>query len=370
MALTIARAHFFFPLSLSLRSYDVDPVKRKETPDFYGYIPDGLSRTLIFGCMVVNGALLLLSRSFCAAMLMLVGKRYFVGYSALDMGLYLLQKVLREDFTYWMPVEGGLGYLVSVIMRVIFKIVTDYTGIVQFRGAAEMGGIYWSINMIVAIAAPFAAVAFYFAKTAPAAAVLAKKTAWRVVGSLSGSWLVFFLLFLFLMKKKYRRTFFSWETGFEWAQNFFLKGETDDVKSAVLGCNRKQWKAIEGDVKAWVLDGWDEWEETTPGFFTDVFKSSLDDDWLSAAELRKQKVAGGGQRRRSSLGELMGGSVRERRGSATVVPFNNGVDTHVRDGDEGFTEPTVVTLPEEGVVEAEKKKVTKKKKRCEDDSSR
>ena len=57
--------------------YDVDPIKRRETPGFYGYIPDGVSRTLIFACMVVNSALLLLMRGFASAILMMTDKRYF-----------------------------------------------------------------------------------------------------------------------------------------------------------------------------------------------------------------------------------------------------------------------------------------------------
>jgi len=57
--------------------YDTDPVKRKETPDFYGYIPDeGFARSLLLVCMTLNSALLLLVRAFSAAMLMLVKKRY------------------------------------------------------------------------------------------------------------------------------------------------------------------------------------------------------------------------------------------------------------------------------------------------------
>jgi hypothetical protein len=43
-------------------------------------------------------------------------------------------------------------------------------------------------------------------------------------------------------------------------------------------------------------------------------------------ELRRQKMVGGGQRRRSSLGEVIGGrgvvETAERRGSATVVPVS------------------------------------------------
>jgi len=56
--------------------YDTDPVKRKNMPDFYGYIPDeGIARPLLLVCMTLNSALLLLVRAFSAAMLLLVNKR-------------------------------------------------------------------------------------------------------------------------------------------------------------------------------------------------------------------------------------------------------------------------------------------------------
>jgi hypothetical protein len=282
--------------------------------------------------MVMNGALLLLSRSFCAALLMLVETKYFIWYSAFDMGLYLLQKVLRGDFTYWIPADGPLGFLVSVIMRVGMKSVTDYTGIVQFRASAELGGIYWTFNMLVAVAVPFEAVAFYF-RTSPAVVVLAKETAWRIAGSLSGAWLVFFFIFLLLMKSEYRRSFFSFETGSRWAQAYFLEGKTDLEKAAMFTISMKKWKPVEQEAKLWVQDSWEGWEEEQPAWFTEVWKSRVPDDWLSAVELRRQKLAGGGQRRRSSL---FGGltSVTEKRGNTTVVPFNEeGVDVLGSDDD-------------------------------------
>ena len=52
------------------RSFDVSPKRRRDEPGFYGYIPDtATSRTLLFGCMIVNGALLLLLRSVSMALL-------------------------------------------------------------------------------------------------------------------------------------------------------------------------------------------------------------------------------------------------------------------------------------------------------------
>ena len=120
--------------------YDTDPVKRKEQPDFYGYIPDERgARPLLLVCMMLNSALMLRVRSFGAAMLMLVSKRYLAIYLAGDMALYLLQKVVRGDFHYWIPVDGVGGLFVSWVMRVTVKTIVDFAGAIQFRGDAELG---------------------------------------------------------------------------------------------------------------------------------------------------------------------------------------------------------------------------------------
>jgi len=59
--------------------------------------------------MILQSALLLLIRSFSVVRLMLANKRYFAAYLAGDMALHLLthllQKVAREDFDYWIPVD-------------------------------------------------------------------------------------------------------------------------------------------------------------------------------------------------------------------------------------------------------------------------
>ena len=53
---------------LSLRThaddFDSDPENRRKRPSFYGYLPDeGNARTIMYVCMVLNSALLLLLRS-------------------------------------------------------------------------------------------------------------------------------------------------------------------------------------------------------------------------------------------------------------------------------------------------------------------
>ena len=83
---------------------DVDPRRRSGEPDFYGYVPDSaIRRTLLFGCMIAIGALLLLVRSMSTAVLALLDRRYVAYYYVCDMGLYLGYKLSRHDFWHWFP---------------------------------------------------------------------------------------------------------------------------------------------------------------------------------------------------------------------------------------------------------------------------
>jgi len=248
-------------------------VKRKEAPDFYGYIPDeGIASLLLLVCMTLNSALLLLVRSFSAAMLMLLNKRYLAIYIAGDMALYLLQKVARGDFNYWIPVDGLGGLFASLLMRVVVKTITDFTGVIQFRGDAELGGLFWTVNMFLALLASFVSVFVYYADSGEAlefisagqnstAFEIEERVAWTLVGSLSGAWVAVFGVFLLLMKKEYRGTFFAMSK-----QQVMDRFSADDeaVKATVLKKNKKQWRAIREDVKEWVQANWWRWKEEKP----------------------------------------------------------------------------------------------------------
>ena len=91
-------------------------------------------------------------------------------------------------------------------------------------------------------------------------------------------------------------------------------------KADMFTINKRKWERVEDVAKEWIQDNWFRWEEESPAWFTEAWKSNIPDDWLTPEELSRQKLAGGGQRRRSSVGEMLGGSVRERRGRATVAP--------------------------------------------------
>jgi hypothetical protein len=61
-------------------------------------------------------------------------------------------------------------------------------------------------------------------------------------------------------------------------------------------------------VKAWTLENWERWEEDKPEWFNAAWKAGVDDDMIPPEILRK--LNGGSQRRRSSLGDLLGGGPR------------------------------------------------------------
>ena len=240
--------------------------------------------------MILNSALLLLIRSFSAAMLMLAKKRYFVLYVAGDMALYLLQKVWRGDFHYWIPLDGALGLFSSLLVRVMVKTITDFTGVVHFRGPQELGGLYWTIDMFLAVVASFFCVWVGGGG----------RTEWTLVGAASGAWVLAFLSFLLLMKKEYRGTFVSTQTGKQQIMNRFEVGD-DAGKALVMKKNKKMWRAIREDVKEWMLLNYWRWEEEQPGWYTEAWLAKVPADMFPIEAKQVVKDIRAKVRRRSSF---------------------------------------------------------------------
>jgi len=197
---------------------------------------------------------------------------------------------------------------VSLCMRVGAKVVTDYTGVVQFRASGELGGAYWTLNMLLAIAATFASVHIHFESDVDEA--MSEGTAWLAASLLGGAWVAVFLAFLVLMKKKYRATFFSFQTGNQWAQSYFKTGNSDETRAIIVTTSRHLWQSIRPQVRDWFTENWPRWVEEGPEWFNRVWISNVDDDLLPPEVLVQQNLVGGGERRRSSIADMMGGSAQ------------------------------------------------------------
>jgi hypothetical protein len=131
--------------------FDTSIQRRRDDPAFYGMIPDGLRGNVVFLCMILNSALLLLVRSLSYAFLMLVNPAYVMYYALGDMAFFFLQKAARGDIQYFANVDGVAGALIfDFLTQFILKTIVDFTGLVQFRGPGVLGGVYWSGSMVSA----------------------------------------------------------------------------------------------------------------------------------------------------------------------------------------------------------------------------
>jgi hypothetical protein len=287
--------------------YDSDPKRRMLNPKFYGLIPDdGNSRAILLVFMTLNSALLLLVRSFGTALLLLTNWRLFAQYAVGDVALYLLQKIARGDFLYWIPLDGTAGIVGSLLVRVAAKTIADYTGCLQLRASGELGGIYFSWSMLQAVIFSFAAAALYFQEKKGAvlavvsdsstnstgadgegSAALQGYTVWWMVSSTSAMWLLSFVGILVMMKRKYLRTFFSFETGRRWVMSCFLNGDCDESRGSIFRFNKNIWASIRKEVKAWTLANWWRWKREKPEWLTEALIGKIPDDFIPKEEDRK-----------------------------------------------------------------------------------
>ena len=86
---------------------------------------------------------MLLIKALVLVLLGLVSRSVAFLYIGADIGLFLLFKILRDDFYYWMPLDGYVGIIVSLLGRVIGKVVTDFTS----NGESDKGRRYFCACM-------------------------------------------------------------------------------------------------------------------------------------------------------------------------------------------------------------------------------
>jgi len=273
-------------------------------PSFYGYIPSkARHRTTMFLCMILNSGIMLIIRSLTAGLLIVVSPFLFAGAYLAELGLYLSVKGARGDFNYWLPnVEGWAGVMLTVVMRVGFKAVSDFTCIVHFRSPTEMGGLAWTLSagnailMLVVAASLFSSGGF----------VGGGGGLWSVVAGVIGLWLCSFFVYYELMVKKYRKSFLSTATGKQAAVEQWSNAEEDEEKAAILLYNEVLWAQVRGEVGDWIKAGWWHWEEDHPSWWTEGLKRIIPEVMVPSDEVRppKERWAESMRRRSSASGQV------------------------------------------------------------------
>jgi hypothetical protein len=308
--------------------WDTDPVKREQTPEFYGYVPANPSkRSIIFASMTFFSAGMLLIRCTTIVVLGLIGGSWVALYIGSDLVLYLVVKVLRGDFWYWMPAGGNAELVISIFERVIAKAITDFTSLVHFRHPNEVGGVYWALGFVLTIGSLPVATILAESKTQDSSGTSVAKAVSIYIIPVT---LFSFAIFLWNIEKKYLGTFFSLQKGKDLTVKNFRGGNDKTKAKYSFKYSKHHWISIEEEVRAWVGTNWERWEEEKPKWLDEGMKARIPVEYIPTAAGRSKERG----RRASVIAEAeggAGGAVRESlrrasqgtllRGDARVKPI-------------------------------------------------
>jgi hypothetical protein len=243
---------------------------------------------------------MLLIRCTTIVLLGLIGGSWSFLYIGADLGLYLLVKILRGDFWYWVPFGSNIEIVCSILNRVIVKTIVDFTSIVHFRHPNEVGGAYWLFGILLTMGS--LPMSIYLAS--PYVDESAINIASLIMNYIIPITTVCLGVFFLNIERKYWHTFWSTQRSKDMSMAYFLEGESDKKKFVVFTNSRHHWASIEEEMKKWVKLNWAKWEEEKPEWFTDVMKAKVPVDFIpSDGDARRKESV----RRASVDAEAEGG---------------------------------------------------------------
>jgi len=251
---------------------DVDEETREQGSIFFGFFPlSGIRMWIVCVALRLISFCQLLGKCVEIALLyQLGGKTLVIAVLSLEMTAYLLYKAIRRDFAYWLPVGGGKrGLFVSLVARVVMKLIADFTAMVHTRHPYELGGSFWLFNLVYTQASIFVV-------------LLAKKNISDSNNETNGVdveflftrlgivFLVLLLSVVTLLKcseKEFRHTFYSPMRAREYSRALFDSGD-DLLRISVFADNPAFYEGYSEELKNWISENWAEWLVQKPKWFT------------------------------------------------------------------------------------------------------
>jgi len=236
--------------------------------------------------MTLIGTLHNLSRSVGYALLAVTDGMLVVKFVGCEIGVFLVFKVVRKDFWYWLRVEGIAGFITAVCVRVLGKIIADFTGCLHLRHPFELGGTAYSVSMVWAQIMPFVALGWYEGG--------GKEQLGMLLQGSFGLWLALNGLFLCSIERSFVGTFFGMQTAPEYTKELWKRGGNDASKFDAAFDNRRSYiNGIEDEVREWVAGGIAGWRANGEDWFN---VEKIGDEFLPKELV---EILGGGRRRNS-----------------------------------------------------------------------
>ena len=306
---------------------DLDRESRFSAPDFYGYFPSGTKKRAKV-CMLIFliSACQLTAKSLAYALGAVESPTIVLAFMIVDVVAFLLYKLARRDFDYWVPYYGCTGVILSFIVRIFMKTIVDFTGnfqvssrrcefefqlcslltprnelfqpyLLQGRHPYELGGAYFAFTLL---STPVVCLYFgsryisYMERNTGSDQISMELEANQVFGLIGGLIVLQLLLLVAFFKSinpDYIRTFYSFDSGNQYiAAKYFCKNDNDnddededeneDEKNfEIFEVNRNKWRSIEADVAKWIGEKIPEWNEEQPEWWDARRKSEIP-DWI------------------------------------------------------------------------------------------
>ena len=324
VSILISAATIAFSSSMISYDWDTSPAYRTSTPFFYGYVPDkALSRAVCFLSMMSLTFAHVLLQTFACALLAATNTIWLVYYLSADTALFILYKIVRKDFFYYVNMTGFFRLVVAILDRVTVKTLVNFTLLMHLRNPCEVGGLPFVSSLIISLAASFVSVSLYSShyEGDGNTTKLSDDSLKAILASLYSVWFISGVVFIAVIKREYWHTFFSLDTASDYNKRFFvnLRDDQDEAKSSMFSCHPDNYKSW-GDelMKPWTLENWSRWEEEKPAWFTDTWIESVPNnyipyDWRVKYNKTKGRVDPQ-MRRRSSVQQvkMLMGEVEEK----------------------------------------------------------
>jgi len=310
---------------------DTDIKSIMESPEFWGLIRNGRCRIPVCILIMIMSLMQVMSKTSSTVLLWSIKGIWVLLYFVVDHGIFIGYKLYFNDFLYATPVEGNFKYVFAFICRFFFKLVVDFTRCLTARHPYGLGGAYYTFNAFMTQASAFP-IAYLYSKYSHAPIPLSKLCQFFSCTFLV--WFVSFVLFLFLIEPKFRKTFYSKKTGCDVAKAYFLANEDDAHKVLIFGTQQDKWIDIAPEVEIWSHSKWAGWKTSKPEWFTDNFVASVPDRYIPKDVVVELNRVAGGQRRRSSVRNslLLQGGGNDVTPAPVVVSNDDDILARVEEG--------------------------------------
>jgi hypothetical protein len=192
------------------------------------------------------------------------------------MALYLLYRLARRDFQYWIPTSGA-G--VSLVARVFGKIYVDFSGNPQFRHPFEAGGAAYLLTLCETQGSLVASTVAY-SRLYAGDDKIDDAPLFTALALLAGTWAIALGTFLLSINRTHLNTFVSTETGPEFLRRRFahLAGNDEQRMIMMFGVHPSMWASFADVVQAWLTHQY--LTMSAQPWFTPELKTRIPDTFL------------------------------------------------------------------------------------------